>query len=182
MRVFIATLLSTFLFISCASKPPYSANYPLTNQIFQSRDSMFSGRIPYGWFSSTNDTLARALVVWLLKEDFSAAITVRELILDRLSSKKVQKDGLETLAFISAGFRSLNSNHLEIKPVTFKLNGKEFCSYELTTDTIYKRIVVFALKGKYYECESSPLNSQFSKAEIIRLFTIQQTVLSSITF
>jgi len=143
---------------------------------------MFSGRIPYGWFSSTNDTLAQALVVWLLKEDFSAAITIRELILDRLSSKRVQKEGLETLAFISAGFRTSNSNNLKTNPVTFKLNGKEFCSYELITNTIQKRIVVFSLKGKYYECESSPLKMQLSKEEIINLFTIQQTVLSSITF
>lgn len=180
MRMIFIILILTFIFCSCATKLPYATDYPLTNQYFQSRDDIFSGKIPDGWFSSTDDTLGKSLVVWLLKEDFTATLTVRELLLDRLSIQRVQKEGLETLAYISAGLQFSDVKNPKLEPFKFKLNDKKFCSYELTLEAERKRIVVFAIKGKYYECESYPLKGEWSAADLTRLFTIQQTVLASI--
>ena len=100
-------LIIGFLLASCAATLPYAIDYPLTDQYFHSRDNIFYGRVPTGWFSATDDTLGESLTVWLLKEDFSATITVREIKLDSLSRKQVDNEGLALLASMSRAFKNI---------------------------------------------------------------------------
>ena len=180
MQKFFAIVL-TFILASCAAKLPYSTDFPLTQKSFHSRDGLLTGKIPQGWFSSTEDTLAPSLQVWLVRDDLFASISIKELKLDSSTKQQVEKEGLELLARISSGFNS-DAPNIKIEPQEFKLRGKAFCSYELNYDNIKKRVVVFSINWKYYECTAGTLKGSWSAFELSRMFTAQQTVLASISY
>ena len=169
-------------FVSCAPSLKYMTNYPLTGGVFYSRDRSFSGKIPQGWFSSAEDTLAASLVAWLIKEDFTATITIRELKLDKLSMQRVSKDGIGLLAHVSAGLQDGNPSISLIDPEEFEIQGKKFCSYEANNSIGRKRVVIFKAKDKFYECEVHPLKNRWTADDVKGIFTVQQSVLSSLAF
>lgn len=184
MKYRISAFLFALLLVSCATKLPYSFNYPLTEQTFFSRDGTFFGLVPQGWFASSVDTLAPALLVWLVKEDFSAVLTVRELHMDRLSTKRIQKDGLQLLANISMAAHEGESSKPPSghSPAEYSMKGKTYCSYEVSENNVQKRIVVFSGKGKYFECEAIPIKGNWFPENVTELFTAQQAMLASLIF
>ena len=184
MREYLASLLSAVLFISCAASLPYGVDYPLTDQTFRSRDGVFSGRVPRGWFSSAGDTLIPAVVAWLIKDDLSATVGVKELSLDSPASLRVEKEGPELLAQLDASLRQggPDSVQLVVSPKVFDMEGKKFCSYEIFAGGKRTRIVVFSARGRHYECEAVAVKRPASASETIRMFTAQQTFLSSLKF
>jgi len=183
MKPWVRFIPDLLFFVSCkTTAPPYPSNFPLTSEQFISRDKVFRGHVPQGWFSSTDDSLASALVVWLVKEDYSAVITLRQLFVDKATAQHLQNNGLETLAQISFAFEKERSPNVTFAahPKEFSLNGSRFCGYEVTDGEISKRVVVFGSNGKYYECEAFPTKGNWSSSELAALFVIQQTVLSSL--
>ena len=182
MRRQLFFFILSLIIASCAATLPYATDYPLTKELFRSRDGILTGKVPQGWYSSSDDTLAPALILWLIREDFSAALTVREIKLDRLSVQHVEKEGLELLAQMSVGLHDENLPAKEIETQEFKINEKKFCSYEVGSGVNRKRLIVFATKRKNYECEARPLKGIWTGTDLARLFTTQQTVLSSLNF
>ena len=179
----LAVLLSLSL-LSCATTLRYSIDYPLTESTFGSRDGTFSGRVPYGWFSSDHEELPSMLVSLLIKSDFSATLAFRELQLDELSRQRVSKEGLRLLAYVSAALQKNNgSDSIEdIEPQEFELRGKPFCSYEIRSSGNIRRVVLFDAHGKFYECEARMVKANSSLADINHLYTVQQTLLFSLIF
>lgn len=177
-------LFFSLILVSCAAKLPYSYDYPMTNETFFSRDGSFYGLVPQGWFASTGDTLAPALSAWLVKEDFSAVLTLRELQLDQLSSKRVEKEGLELLANISMATHRGDSSTTElvIAPREYTMHDRKFCGYELHNGDRKKRIVVFSTRGRYYESEAIPLKGRWEWEDTMKLFMAQQALLFSIVY
>jgi hypothetical protein len=173
--LFLAVVLA-----SCAASVPYSTDYPLTPAIFHSRDSAFSGRIPAGWFSSTEDTLAPALTAWLIKEDYGATLTIRELHLDRLSETRVKGDGLTLLANLNAAFEGHTGKMREAKE--YAIEGKKFCGYEFGASEAPGRAVVFIAGKKYYSCTAQRVKGTWSKADYNLLFSTQESLLRSLTW
>jgi len=179
----LGLVLLSLVLASCAGTLPYAADYPLTTETFLSRDGLLGGRIPRGWVFSSVDTLTPALLAWLVKEDFSASLSLQELHLDRLSSERVGSEGLSLLARMSLQFQSDPAGaQLTAGPKEFKTGGKIFCGYEILAGGERKRVVVFAARGRYYECRAAPLKGLWSDAELARLFEAQQVMLSSLTF
>jgi len=177
-------LFLSLLFVSCAAKLPYSFDYPLTNETFFSRDGSFYGLVPQGWFASTGDTLAPALSAWLVKEDFSAVLTLRELQLDQLSSNRVEIEGLELLANISVATHNGDSSitELVIPPKEYTMHDRKYCGYEVHNGDRQERIVVFSAKGRYYESEAIQLQGRWQRDETMKLFMAQQALLFSIVY
>ena len=178
----VACSLLAFLLASCAASLPYSTEYPLTQEVFRSRDGVLSGRVPQGWFSSTEDTLAFALTAWLIKDDLSASLSLRVLHLDRLSAERVSREGLNLLATISAAFRVDQGS----VPVTgareFEIRGRKYCGYELGDGPDRQRVVLFSARGIYYECEARLVKGRSASEDILHVFSAQQTLLASLTF
>jgi hypothetical protein len=172
-------LVLALVLASCGPSLEYRDNAPLTQGLFHSRDGVLTGKIPQGWFSSTEDTLAPALTVWLIKEDFSAAMAVRELKLDKTSAERVRSEGLKLLAMISSGLHE-EGMQPGSEPREFELRGKKFCGYELSGSS--SRIVVFAVAGRYYECQTAGLNRRWSRDEAHSAYNVQQSVLASLAF
>jgi hypothetical protein len=183
VKQYLLFLFLGFLFASCAtSSLPYTADYPLTDQLFHSRDRMFSGKIPRGWFSSTDDSLGSAVNALLIKEDYSATLTMKEIKLDHLASERVQNEGLKFLARLSTLFKQERGPDTELIMTEFELRGKSYCGYERMLGEITTRVVVFTTKGKYYECEIQLMKKRWSGEETKQMFTLQQTVLASLAF
>ncbi|MBI5021496.1 MAG: hypothetical protein HZB59_08680 [Ignavibacteriales bacterium] len=181
MRLIIPLFIITFL-SGCAVKLPYLSTYPLSEQYFHSRDGTFYGNVPVGWFSASDDTLGPAVVVWLLKEDFTCTITVNELKLDHFSRNLIAKDGLDILAKLSAAAYGKDIPDSDFEPMLFRLRAKDFCSYELPKNDETRRIVLFEAKGRYYECTAYKLKGEWSEEDFKNLFTVQQSVLGSIGY
>ena len=173
-----------FLLASCAASLPYTFDYPLTKELFRSRDGEFSGKVPEGWFASPLDSLPSVYKAWLIKEDYSATFHVEELKLDQLSAKQVVSNGIKLLAQLSVAFHKENSEEAAVivQPKEFKLHGMEFSGYELQDGGERQRVVVFSIKGKYYECVAAPVKREWSTESLVRLFSVQQTLLSTLMF
>ncbi|MBI1805793.1 MAG: hypothetical protein HYR76_01925 [Ignavibacteria bacterium] len=182
MKQNISVVILALLLSSCAASVPYATDYPLTHELFHSRDGMFSGKIPQGWFSTTSDSLAPAVVVSMIKNDFSAVLSVKELKLDRLAAERVAKDGYALLAHLSMGLQDEGSTGGEtIDPKEFEVHGRKYGSYEIISGGVWKRIVVFSLRGRFYECESYTVKGNWSADALSRLFSVQQSVLASLS-
>jgi hypothetical protein len=175
-------LFLSFLGIACAVHYPYVSDYPLTPEVFRTRDGTLTGRVPHGWFCSTDDTLAPALIAWLIKDDFSAALSIRELKLDPLTMKSVQDEGLALLASISYGMNGDGISMRDDRLQEFSYAHQHYVGYEIGSGIQSRRVVVFSSGGKYYECEIRAISGTWTPPELTRLFTIQQSVLASLKF
>ena len=175
-------LFLTLAFASCAAPVTYSTDYPLTGSMVQGRDGLLSGKIPQGWFSVTEDSLASALSILLIQSETKATLSVRELKLDRRAIQQVGKDGLPLLARISAASRDVPSKGAASDPQEFELHGKRFCAYEISGGSSRSRVVIFSAKGRYFECEARGGNSGWQNEGYNRLFSTQQSFLSSFTY
>ena len=149
----LCTVLLALVLASCAASLPYATNYPMTDVLVNSRDGVLHGKIPQGWFSATEDSLGSGVTLILIHDISGATLTVTPVILDFLALHHIQSHGLILLAGISASARSKDAGATLSEPQEFELRGKKFCSYEITSGNLSSRIVVFSVKGKYYECK-----------------------------
>ena len=170
------------VFASCAASLPYGTDYPLSNSIVHSRDGVLSCSIPQGWFSSTEDSLGTKLTIFLMNDDITATLVVKELKLDPLSLQQVELQGLKLLARLSASFHSEDSRIVLPELQEFELRGNKFCSYELSQGENRARVVVFSAKGRYYECEARASHNNWTGEQYTRMFKAQQSLLASLHF
>jgi len=183
-RILLAAVLALLL-ASCASRVTYPGDFPLSATLFSFRHAPVHGRIPRGWFSPAEDTLAPALAAWLIQADYAASISVRELHLDNRAQKDVGDQGLALLARLSFAFRSTADSAAVVvgEPQQFSLAGKDFRAYECRSHGIVSRIVLFAVGNRYFECEAAPANGKGTAApDAGTLFRIQQSVIGSLVF
>ncbi len=181
----VAAVFVLLIFASCAGSAPYTSHYPLSADFFHSHDGTLTGKLPQGWFESTDDSIVSSLTVWLIREDFSATLLIKELSLDQRTEQQVRQNGLKLLANVSAGFQSDLADRgtaTGIDPKEFDIDGKQFCSYETGSAMARKRIVVFMARGKYYECEARALKGNWTADDLNRMFSIQQSVLGSLAY
>lgn len=157
-RAAIAAALSLLAF-ACASRPPAAPSYPLSNEIVRSADGGLLARLPQGWSSGGHDTLPPGVAAWLVSEDRSGVIALRELSLDRLTTQRVRQEGLTLLARLSFAFRTDSAHPAEKVPLTeYSLGETKVCAYELVAGGAWKSVLVTGMGGKYYECEATTAN------------------------
>lgn len=124
--------------------------------------------------------------VWLLKEDFSAAISLVSLKADSLLLRQTDKNEMKALTGYSIGLKKekLKEGFLLLKEEgLFELNKKNYAAYQYQAprgDTV--RVVVLKFRDQYYELSAAPAVKQTGKGTISsqELFRIQQSVLTSI--
>ncbi len=184
LKFFALAVVSTVI-IGCAASSPYPDNYPLTEEVVKSLNGELELKVPQGWFSTVDQNSPPNLLAWLVKEDYSATMAITEIQADEVTRRKITKEGLETLAFISFKLkaeRAKGKGELISEPKGFKLNDQEFCSYEYSPDgrqTIV-RVVVFATEKHLYDFAMVPIARPGMKIDQRSLFVIQQSVLSSL--
>ena len=175
-----STLLLIFLSLlvcSCGTSIPYKPDSPMQTTRFTARDGAFSASVPQGWIVS-DDSIAPELSAWLLREDLAAGIAIRELHPDKMTQERISHEGMKLLASISAGFHE--NAAVTVEPKEFDMRGRKYCSYELDKGANRQRLVVFQSGNRYFECEAAAVKGEWRPSEIDKLFSVQQSVLSSI--
>ncbi len=183
---FLFTFSFLLLFNGCASLK-YPPSYPMTREIVRSLQGGITVQVPQGWFNSTDSNVAPGLLLWLVKKDYTAAITLTEFHADEIGNKQLTTDGLETLASISF---SLKKEHVQqaIQMIEtyeiFTLNGRKFCAYEYSTDQgrTIERVIVFGGIGRWFEISAVPFQKKGRFIDHESLFTVQNSLLNTLRF
>ena len=135
-----ACCLIVLLISGCSTAPPLNSG-SLHPYLFTSRDGMLRYRLPAGWFDATADSLAEGHLIWLLRSDYAASITVDEICLDAQARRQLGKANLLQLAQLTmplvAGGKSAV---VQLAPELRAINGREFCSYELVMPASGKKL------------------------------------------
>lgn len=181
MAIRLSLFLLAILLASCASDVTYRANAPLSGEEFVAKDELFSGSIPRGWFAASPDGMTSGFSAWLVNDEFSASIIFKELQLNDLAGQRVRNGGLKFLATLSYATRVQSEEQRRVDVREFSLGSKKFCSYELPEAGSSRRVVVFILNGRCFESEAVTTRGRWSSEALSKLFTAQQTVLSSLS-
>ncbi len=186
MYFFLFTFYFFLLFSGCASLK-YPSSYPMTREIVRSLQGGITVQVPQGWFNSTDANVSPGLLLWLVKKDYTAAITLTELHIDEIGSKQVIIDGLETLASISFSLkkeRVQEGIQLIGTYEIFTLGGKKYCAYEYSTDQgkTIERVIVFGGVGKWFELSAVPFQKRGRFIDHESLFSVQNSLLNSLRF
>jgi hypothetical protein len=150
----LRTILITLLVVAGCAGPRYAEDYPIGATAGISLDGYLRYGVPRGWFASPPDSITSNVVVWLLRRDFAATLTVSEIVVDSTGAVTVRREGLESLARLTmnlvTGERAVI---LRRGPETFRLGSHTFCTYE--TETAGRgdvtRVAVFFTPSKIYE-------------------------------
>jgi hypothetical protein len=171
-------LTALLVFAGCAGSR-YSEEYPLGASTGISRDGFLRFGVPRGWFTSPPDSLSSSVVVWLLRKDYAATLTVSEIVVDSAGEITVRREGLEPLARLTMNL--VTGDHagvLRRGPETFRLGNHSFCTYETETagQGDVTRVAVFFTPSKIYEVTA--LARKGEKEEGV--FAAQQAFLKSL--
>lgn len=150
--VLLYFLTGTLLLGGCSTGPRttplrFQEDYRL------SRDGALGYRLPAGWFDVTADSQATGRAIWLVRNDYGASITVEEVYLMARAEGELGEEPLLHLAQLTlplvAGARLAR---VETQPEVFRLNGREYCAYELVTRdrSEYLRVVLFKARRRVY--------------------------------
>jgi len=162
----------------------YESNYPLTSHRIFSRAGTLSVKVPEEWFAA-EDNEKNIFDIWLVKNDYSASMSLVPLNIDEKISEEISISGVEGLLQISKSFRKLESSFGYAETLSsefFEYNGIEYASYQyLKNNNLKERVIIFLYHRVPYEltvsCEISEMcDDQFMH----ELFIIQNAVLLSI--
>lgn len=171
----LAALLASLVALSCASRPPEPSAHPLLATSVRTADGALSGNIPVGWSSVASDTVPPGVAAWLVRDDRMAVIALREIVLDRQSAQRVREEGLTLVAKLSMAFREAGAAPL----AEYRLRELPVCSFETNAGGERRSVVVFGIRGRYYECEAA---SKDASQEAVRSAAeAQRAFLSSLT-
>lgn len=178
---FYFLFLSSFFFVRCSSSVTTTNDfdYPLTNEIAESKTTRLSVKIPQGWFTAT-DNECNCIDLWLIKDDYSETLNFVSLNLDTKSRREPGSDGLSAALQASKDFKIAKYGK-SLKGFTdekhFDLNKKQFAAYQYIDDAERNiRVVVFEYGSKFYEVSAISLKTK----NLSELYKIQNSVLSSI--
>lgn len=176
--------LSLFLIVASCAAPTRRIDIPLTDEPFQSADGVLHGRVPKGWFVSTDNEVAPHLSAWLVREDYAATLALQEIFTDRDAAKHIDKVGLSMLAEVSFRLKQAEEPYAQLtsSPREFSEQGKSYCRYEYVHDKqgAPRGVVVFRIRSRYFESVAMPTKDTFSPHQLTGLFNVQQAVLASL--
>jgi hypothetical protein len=169
------------LFVAACSSPPPEHNYPMGPLTFTLRGTSLHGSIPAGWFAPVTDSLTPALAAWLVNDDYSASISLREISLDATARRRITNEGMPLLVMLSMAFRGETGTEGHApERSAFTMNGNQYGSYETAAAGIRSHIIVFSRGGKYYECEARQHRAGLTETDMVQLRRVQAAVLFSL--
>ncbi len=151
LSLFLALLITALLWPGCGAPPPAPPRLSPSYNI--SRDGFLHYRIPIGWYDVTADSQSHGNAIWLLRNDYTATITVNEIRIDQSARSELAQQGLSTLARLTMFLSSKDKGALLQKPPEdFMLHDRRCCSYELVMpgNGDILRTVLYDVGGKVY--------------------------------
>ena len=180
--VVLSVFLSFSLILESCAPGGTRLVYPLSDRTVTSTDGHLRLRVPDGWFVPEDGGTSPGLLAWLVEENYSATMGLMEIRADEWLRKKLKAAGLELLGDLSFSLKQGRKPTAKLlkAPVVFRLNRRDFCSYEYTLDggaTIVRTVVFDTGKG-FYELTVIP-NAKKLPLAIRPLFDAQQVILQT---
>lgn len=163
----------------------YLPSSDLSSQTISPVSKDFSIRIPNHWIEMIDDNNAPNLILWIMKQDYSASISFSPVVMDPALYKALLRDGLKSVANVSLSMkkdRVKSAFQLIVPMEKFSFQEKEFYAYEYSHDggKTITRVVVFDSGQRFIECAMLPMKNSFTLEQIKELCATQQGVIASI--
>ena len=148
----LCVLGSALLLGGCAAEPA-ATRVRFQPDLRLSRDGALGYRLPTGWFDVTADSQATGRAIWLVRNDYGVSITVEQVYLMARAEGELGEEPLLHLAQLTlplvAGARAAS---VQRQPELFRLNGREYCVYELLAGdrSEHLRVVLFRARQRVY--------------------------------
>ncbi len=148
-----ALFILLLLLYGCAG-PQRSTESPSTVPLLTSRDGLIRYPLPPGWFDATSHAKESRPVVWIVRNDYGASISINTITIDDRTRRQYKQDGLFRTGQLSLQLNTSTRSAVVLQlPKLERLNGKEYCVYEIeepaTRDRI--RVAVFDTGERVYE-------------------------------
>jgi hypothetical protein len=147
-----------FLLSSCSSSIPNSE--PRTNGRSIKKNGTPTTTIakqflPGGWADITSKSKQPQIQYWLVNNNFSATMVLRELQADSLSQKFLEKEDLNVVANISllSKLPENNSDYRVTRVPAVIDEKRNFFSYAYSQKGLLRRVIVFKKGQKLFELE-----------------------------
>jgi hypothetical protein len=161
----------------------YAPKANFTSGRAASADDAITVPLPAGWAQTADKQHAADILIWLVRDDYAATLTITPLQMDPALYTAVRKDGLTAVAKVSMNLKQKRATDstLVVHPVeTFTLGTRQYAAYEYAPGQGRPpiRVVLFDSGAGMLECALFPAASTMSPAETRRLFELQQAVLA----
>ena len=139
---------------------------------------------PKGWKETVDQKNAPNIVLWMVREDYTASISFIPVKMDPGLYNTLRKDGVAAVTKVSLGLKKDQAKGAVTilqPPERFMLKNREYGAYEYSIDSgrTSIRVVVFDTGRQFMECDMLPATPDITPAENRRLFETQQSVLAS---
>ena len=153
-RILNCWLVALFLLMAaCASTPPASL-FRFEPNLLESRNGRLRFKIPEGWLNATNDSATAASIIWLVRSDYAATLSVREVGVDTETRREIERSGLVRLADLTLALASSEQGVTVLhQPELASVHGNNICRYAYVAGNSSDRVQVVLLDtgSKVYE-------------------------------
>jgi hypothetical protein len=127
--VFILSLLLA----GCVSSPRTTVSR-LGREYLPAKDGQLHYRLPEGWLNATNDSPSPDNIVWLVRGDFAATMSVTEVNIDQETRLELTRRGLSRLAELTLALESGERGiSVTQNPRVIPSHNTNVCLYEYVT-------------------------------------------------
>lgn len=198
MKPLILSILAGFLLAACGGSEPavtvpedaefpryrYAAMAGMTKDVVSTADGTLRVLRPEGWLRTSDPKNAPSILLWLVREDYSASISFTQIKMDPALYQTLKGEGIAAVAKVSLSLKERNAEDsvTVVTPVErFKVGGRICAAYEyrIAAAEPVIRVVVFDTGTRFMECALYPASVTVTPADNRTLFEVQQTVLAS---
>lgn len=198
MKPLFPFLLLTILLAACSgggetavprgeaefAKYRYGATAALTQDVVSTADGSLRVLRPEGWIRTSDPKNAPSILLWLVREDYSASLSFSQIKMDPVLYQTLKNEDISAVAKVSLSLkeRSAEDSVTVVQQVErFKVGGRICAAYEyrIAAAEPVIRVVVFNTGSRFMECALYPAAVTVTPAENRQLFEVQQSVLAS---
>lgn len=122
----------SLLTMACASTPRLF-EFHFTQESFSSSDGKLRYKLPLGWINATPDAPSADNLIWAVRSDYAAMLVVREVTIDDITRRGINKEGLGRLGELMLALASSENGVRIVKqPSGSVVGGIPACTYEYT--------------------------------------------------
>jgi hypothetical protein len=145
--------LSLLLCFAGCSHAPLTSDGSTTSPPLLSHDGHLRYEVPAGWFDATGKPGALQAVIWIVRQDYGASISVNRVEVMPDFRQEVSEGRLLRLGELT--MRLLLSSRpgtVERPPALVRMEGKEYCLYEVEESSTHDlmRSVIFDTGTRVY--------------------------------
>lgn len=135
-------IILSLLLAGCASAPRTTESR-FGREYLSSKDGQFRFRLPDGWLNATDDSPSPDNIVWLVRSDFAAMMSVTSLHIDTDTRLELHRKGLSRLAELALGLDSGEKGVSVVQnPRLIPLRNGNVCMYEYVAGQPTNRVRV----------------------------------------